>query len=70
MCESDGKNEPPNSASAAGYYQIESGTWAAWGGQPPDDASQHSKAEQGTVARYGYEHEGTGPWVSSEPCWG
>jgi hypothetical protein len=22
------------------------------------------------VARYGLEHEGTGPWVSSEGCWG
>lgn len=50
MCESKGKNLPPNSASAAGYYQVTAGTWPEGGGRPPNDASQHSKAEQDSVA--------------------
>ena len=50
MCESSEENLPPNEAGAAGYYQITSETWAEGGGSPPDDASQHSKAEQDVVA--------------------
>jgi Transglycosylase-like domain len=50
MCESKGTNEPPNEASAAGYYQITEGTWPEGGGRPPNDASKHSKAEQDAVA--------------------
>lgn len=69
-CESDFTNEPPNYASAAGYYQITAETWAAYGGRPPDDASQHSKREQDEVAGRIYRDAGTGPWVSSEGCWG
>ena len=68
ICESKGTNESPNEAGAAGYYQITE--WEAKGGSPPDDASQHSKAEQGVVARRLYREQGTGPWVSSESCWG
>jgi hypothetical protein len=49
-CESSEQNLPPNEAGAAGYYQITSETWAEAGGSPPDDASQHSKAEQDLVA--------------------
>lgn len=50
-CESKGTNEGPNGPlAAAGYYQIIPSTWAAYGGSPPNDASQHSKAEQDAVA--------------------
>ena len=64
LCESSGQNLPPNEASAAGYYQIVSGTWAAYGGSPPDDASQHSKAEQDAVAaRIWAGGAGAGQWV-------
>jgi hypothetical protein len=68
MCESGGTNEPPNYAGAAGYYQITE--WVGKGGSPPDDASQHSKAEQDAIAGRLYREQGTGPWVSSESCWG
>lgn len=52
ICESKGTNEGPNGPlAAAGYYQIIPETWAAYGGSPPNDASQHSKAEQDRVAR-------------------
>jgi muramidase (phage lysozyme) len=50
-CESNFTNEPPNSAGAAGFYQILGSTWTAYGGSAPADASQHSRAEQDTVAR-------------------
>jgi muramidase (phage lysozyme) len=64
MCESKGTNERPNGASAAGYYQITSETWAEGGGSPPDDASQHSKAEQDAVAaRLWAGGAGAGRWV-------
>jgi muramidase (phage lysozyme) len=63
ICESKGRNEPPNSASAAGYYQIIASTWAAYGGSPPNDASQHSKAEQDAVARRIWDGgRGAGQW--------
>jgi hypothetical protein len=32
MCESGGRNLPPNSAGASGYYQIIPSTWALFGG--------------------------------------
>jgi Transglycosylase-like domain len=32
MCESGGKNWPPNSATASGYYQILTSTWLLYGG--------------------------------------
>jgi hypothetical protein len=70
-CESGFTNEAARAdTGAAGYYQIEPGTWSEWHGSPPDNASEHSKAEQGVVAKYGYEHEGTSPWHASESCWG
>jgi Transglycosylase-like domain len=50
MCESKDIDEPPNSAGASGYYQIIPSTWSAYGGSPPDNASEHSRAEQSAVA--------------------
>ncbi len=72
MCESGGQNDPPNYAGAAGYYQLTEWPSKAAGlpvGQS-GDASEHSKAEQDQVAGRLYREQGTGPWVSSEPCWG
>jgi hypothetical protein len=64
MCESSGQNLPPNEAGAAGYYQITSEGWAEGDGSPPDDASQHSKAEQDAVAgRLWAGGDGAGRWV-------
>lgn len=63
MCESKGTNEAPNSAGAAGYYQIIPSTWSSHGGRPPDDASKHSKAEQDAVARRIWDEGGPGEWV-------
>jgi hypothetical protein len=64
MCESSGQNLPPNEASAAGYYQITSGTWPEGGGTGSSDASQHSKAEQDAVAaRLWAGGAGAGRWV-------
>jgi hypothetical protein len=64
ICESGGVNLPPNRAGAAGYYQITPATWAAAGGPAPDDASQHSKAEQDAVAgKLWAGGEGAALWV-------
>jgi hypothetical protein len=63
MCESGGANLSPNSAGAAGYYQIIPGTWASHGGSTPDDASQHPKSEQDRVARRIWAEGGPGEWV-------
>lgn len=64
MCESKGTNEAPNGAGAAGYYQIIPSTWSAYGGSPPDDASQHSKDEQSAVAARIWDHgNGASQWV-------
>jgi len=64
MCESSGQNLPSNEAGAAGYYQITSEAWAEGDGSPPDDASQHSKAEQDAVAsRLWAAGTGAGRWV-------
>lgn len=72
MCESGGQNDPPNYAGAAGYYQLTE--WQSKSAGLPvghsGDASEHSKAEQDEVAGRLYREQGTGPWVSSEPCWG
>lgn len=68
MCESGGKNEPPNEAGAAGYYQLTE--WSAKGGAGGGFANEHSRAEQDAVAGRLYREQGTGPWVSSEGCWG
>lgn len=71
MCESGGTNEPPNSAGAAGYYQLTE--WSSKSAGLAVDhagyASDHTRREQGVVARHLYDEQGTGPWVSSEPCW-
>jgi hypothetical protein len=63
-CESTYQNLPPNSAGASGYYQIIPGTWAAFGGSSPDNAYEHSKAEQDAVAaRIWNGGAGAGNWV-------
>lgn len=63
MCESKGINEPPNSEGASGYYQIIPSTWAAYGGSPPDNASEHSKPEQDAVASRIWDGgRGAGQW--------
>jgi hypothetical protein len=49
-CESTYQNLPPNSAGASGYYQIIPSTWSLFGGSPPNNAYEHSKAEQDAVA--------------------
>lgn len=48
MCESKGRNEPPNEAGAAGYYQITE--WHEKGGSGAPYANEHSKAEQDAMA--------------------
>lgn len=67
-CESGGQNQPPNSASASGYYQITTGTWAGFGGYPAAYLApkpiQDAKAAQLLATR------GLEPWTSSEHCWG
>jgi hypothetical protein len=51
MCESRGQDEPPNSATASGFYQIISSTWAAYGGlRFAPQAYEATRAEQGVVA--------------------
>lgn len=74
-CESGFANEAPNSSGAAGYYQIND-----WNGKAQElglahligrpYANEHSKQEQGILARTLYRQQGTGPWVESEGCWG
>lgn len=70
-CESGFANEPPNYAGAAGYYQLTE--WSSKSAGLPvghsGTADEHSKREQGIVARHLYNEQGTGPWVSSESCW-
>ena len=71
-CESNYSNEPPNSAGAAGYYQLTEWTSKS-AGLPVGHygyANEHTKAEQGIVAGHLYREQGSAPWVSSEPCWG
>jgi hypothetical protein len=62
MCESKGINEPPNGAGASGYYQVIPSTWAAYGGSPPDNASEHSRAEQSAVAARIWREAGPSQW--------
>jgi Transglycosylase-like domain/Putative Flp pilus-assembly TadE/G-like len=51
MCESGGRNLPPNSAGASGYYQIIPSTWSLFGGlQFAPQAYLATKAEQDLVA--------------------
>jgi hypothetical protein len=64
QCESTFQNLPPNSAGASGYYQIIPGTWSSFGGSPPDNAYEHSKAEQDAVAARIWDGgRGRGNWV-------
>lgn len=70
-CESGYANLAPNSAGASGYYQMLPGTWQEWGGgRYSSEAYQASRGEQGVVAAYGYDHNGTSPWSASQGCWG
>jgi hypothetical protein len=48
-CESGGRNLPPNSAGASGYYQFLPSTWQWMGGSTPE-AYQASKEEQDRLA--------------------
>jgi hypothetical protein len=48
-CESGGRNLPPNSAGASGYYQFLPSTWQWMGGSTPQ-AYQASKEEQDRLA--------------------
>jgi len=51
MCESGGRDLPPNSAGASGYYQIIPSTWALFGGlQYAPAAYKASKAIQDLIA--------------------
>jgi hypothetical protein len=51
QCESGGRNLPPNSAGASGYYQIIPGTWQAYGGgRYAPSAYQATAQEQAVVA--------------------
>jgi hypothetical protein len=62
-CESGGRNWPPNSAGASGYYQIIPSTWRAFGGKGPA-AYLAPKAEQDRVAAAIYRNgAGAGNWV-------
>jgi hypothetical protein len=49
QCESGGRNLPPNSAGASGYYQIIPSTWQAYGGTGAN-AYQATPQEQAAVA--------------------
>lgn len=59
-CESGGANLPPNYASASGYYQITSGTWAGFAGYPA--ANLAPKAVQDAKARQLVATRGLQPW--------
>lgn len=60
MCESKGRNEPPNGAGAAGYYQITE--WYEKGGTGAPYANEHSKAEQDAMARHIWNTAGPSQW--------
>lgn len=63
MCESGGRDLPPNSAGASGYYQIIPSTWSAYGGSGPA-AYLASKSEQDAVAGRVWDGgNGAGQWV-------
>lgn len=67
-CESGFKNEPPNSSGAAGYYQIND--WYGKGGHGAPNANEHSKSEQGEMARKLVRESGYQPWIESSGCSG
>jgi hypothetical protein len=67
-CESGGRNTGPNSATASGYYQITTQTWADFGGYP--QAYLAPKSLQDAKAHQLIQTRGLEPWTSSEGCWG
>ena len=63
MCESKGTNEPPNSATASGYYQIITSTWEAYGGKGfAPEAWLATREQQGIVARRIWDAGGPSQW--------
>jgi len=62
MCESGGRNLPPNYAGASGYYQIMPGTWAQYGGPGPA-AYLAPKYVQDTIAAKIWAGGGPSQWV-------
>jgi len=67
-CESGGRNLPPNRASAAGYYQIISSTWAAYGGRAfAPRADLATKAQQSIIAARIWDGgRGASQWVCAK----
>jgi len=65
QCESGGRDLPPNSAGASGYYQIIPSTWAAYGGTAyAPSAYQASEQEQAVIASRIWDGgAGAGQWV-------
>ena len=66
-CESKGINRPviEGAPRGKGFYQIEPGTWDAYGGSPPNEAAAHPKAEQDRVARRIWNEAGASQWECS-----
>jgi Transglycosylase-like domain len=65
QCESGGRNLPPNSAGASGYYQIIPGTWQAYGGGRYAPSAYQATARQQAViaARIWDGGAGANQWV-------
>ncbi len=65
QCESGGRNLPPNSAGASGYYQIIPGTWQAYGGGRYAPSAYQATAQQQAVvaARIWDGGAGANQWV-------
>lgn len=67
MCESGGRNVVNhNSIRPAGYYQITTSTWRAYGGRRyAPTAEKATKRQQGIVAKRVLRGQGPGAWA----CW-
>lgn len=62
QCESGGQNLAPNSASAAGYYQIIKSTWAGYGGYSSANEAPKS-VQDAKAAQLWNGGKGSGDWV-------